>query len=162
MFDFDFGNNKKIYQCHDHSKIIQFCMENELLNKEMYCSRCKSKMKISSRVVLDDTTWRCSTCKTYKSIREGSSFQAYKLSFGIFFKLMFSYLTDVKQADCAKNLNMGASTVRLYYERSRIICSYDLDKTTLTLVDKNKIVEIEESMFAKVKHHRGKDLYRKQ
>ena len=34
MFDFDFGFNKKVYQCHDTNKIIRFCMEIGLLNKE--------------------------------------------------------------------------------------------------------------------------------
>jgi len=38
----------------------------------------------------------------------------------------------------------------------------DLDKNNIKLGGKNVIVEIDESMFARVKHHRGKDLKRKQ
>jgi transposase len=44
----------------------------------------------------------------------------------------------------------------------RDICSVSLDKKNLKLGGLNSIVEIDESLFAKVKYHRGKDLKRKQ
>ncbi|CAF1143582.1 unnamed protein product, partial [Brachionus calyciflorus] len=46
------------------------------------------------------------------------------------------------------------------YARLRQICSLSLDKKNLTLGGHGRIVEIDESMYAKVKHWKGKDLDR--
>ncbi|RNA00667.1 hypothetical protein BpHYR1_035558 [Brachionus plicatilis] len=42
------------------------------------------------------------------------------------------------------------------------LCSIDIDKANLKLGGRNKIVEIDESLYAKVKHNKGKDLKRPQ
>jgi transposase-like protein len=42
------------------------------------------------------------------------------------------------------------------------VCSASLDKENLCLGGEDEIIEIDESMFQRVKHYRGKDLKRKQ
>ncbi len=44
----------------------------------------------------------------------------------------------------------------------RYLCSLDINIEEIKLGGDGKIVEIDESMFAKVKHFKGKDLQRRQ
>jgi transposase-like protein len=44
----------------------------------------------------------------------------------------------------------------------RYVCSKAIDRDSMLLGGEDEIVEIDESMFQRVKHHRGKDLKRKQ
>ncbi|RNA05626.1 hypothetical protein BpHYR1_005438 [Brachionus plicatilis] len=60
------------------------------------------------------------------------------------------------------NESVCDKTVGSLFKRLRQICSVSLDKQNLELGGMGKIVEIDESMYAKVKHWVGKDLKRAQ
>ncbi|RNA00725.1 ISXO2-like domain-containing [Brachionus plicatilis] len=54
------------------------------------------------------------------------------------------------------------NTVALLFFRLRQLCPVDIDKKNHKLGGEGKIVEIDESLYAKVKHSKGKDLKRPQ
>ena len=57
---------------------------------------------------------------------------------------------------------VSSITIGNLFRRLRNIASLLLDKKKIQLGGENSIVEIDESLAAKVKHHIGKDLLRKQ
>ena len=53
-------------------------------------------------------------------------------------------------------------TIASIFTKIKNLCSIDIDKANLKLGGRNKIVEIDESLYAKVKHNKDKDLKRPQ
>jgi len=66
--------------------------------------------------------------------------------------------------DCYNSDNIKAcrQTLGDFYSSLRNVCTLALDKKNLKLGGEGQIVEIDESLFARVKHKVGKDLFRKQ
>lgn len=69
---------------------------------------------------------------------------------------------ETKQRDIESILNCGRTTVSRYFKALRQLCTIDLDRENSMLGGQSVVVEIDESLFARVKHHKGKDLKRKQ
>ena len=56
------------------------------------------------------------------------------------------------------NINACRQTLGDFYSSLRNVCTIALDKKNLKLGGEGQIVEIDESLFARVKHKVGKDL----
>lgn len=68
-------------------------------------------------------------------------------------------LSIVKTLDMLKlhfNHEMKRDTVASIYFRLRQVCSLAIDKRNLKLGGPGKVVEIDESLYAKIKHWKGK------
>ena len=59
-------------------------------------------------------------------------------------------------------MKISNKTVIKYFKIFRELCIKDLNFDNLQIGGPGVIVEIDESLMAKVKHHKGKDLKRKQ
>jgi hypothetical protein len=59
-------------------------------------------------------------------------------------------------------MKISKKTIIKYFKAFRELCSDDLDLNNFQIGGPGVIVEINESLMAKVKHYRGKDLKRKQ
>ena len=51
--------------------------------------------------------------------------------------------------------------IALYFRKFRNVCSMDLDKKNLRIGGQSSIVQIDETLAAKVKYNRGRALLRK-
>ncbi len=58
------------------------------------------------------------------------------------------------------NEDIHRDGVASLFHKLRQICSLDIDRKSLKLSRPGKIIEIDESLYAKVKHSRSKDLMR--
>jgi hypothetical protein len=59
-----------------------------------------------------------------------------------------------------KELTISRATVITWFQMFRNLAVKDLDKENLVVGGNRMVVEIDESLFVKVKHHKGKDLKR--
>jgi hypothetical protein len=124
------------------------------------------ELKLRSRGKKADSkhlTWRChgSKCGTYRSIWDGSFFSLFRKPIKVLIvlnKCWCAQLTITKTCSIVK-LNFKDSVsenmVAELFEKLRQICSLSLDKKSNMLGGCGKIVEIDESLYAKVKHWKG-------
>ncbi len=64
-------------------------------------------------------------------------------------------MQTISQEEVAKLVDCSRSTVGIVYQRLRYICSTVNKKTKITLGGYGRTVEIDESLFIRVKHHKG-------
>lgn len=108
--------------------------------------------------------WRCSSCGRFKTAYEGSFFAMFKKSpstIVALIKCWASQLTINKSLSVIElNLDekIGRDVVSSLFYRLRQLCSIGIDKENLVLGGRGKIVEIDESLYARVKYNKGKDL----
>ena len=72
-------------------------------------------------------------------------------------KLIHCYLINVSVKATTELLKMSRSTVVEWNQRFRYLVGLDLNKKEIKLGGEGKILEIDESMYARVKHWRVKD-----
>ena len=59
----------------DTASTVAFCRRHTLLRESMVCAKCDKDMTIiqrSAKHCRDGEAWRCASCKSTRSIREGS------------------------------------------------------------------------------------------
>jgi hypothetical protein len=145
--------------------IVNYMKENKLLNTEVspVCQneKCEGfqtrKMQWTVRKSVKECfSWRCTKCGTHKSIKDGSFFQGTRLLFSQTLLLIFYWcMQTISQEEVAKLVDCSRSTVGTVYQRLRFICSSVNKMTKITLGGYGRTVEIDESLFIRVKHHKG-------
>jgi hypothetical protein len=140
---------------------VQFCSNKNCpkFEKEM-------NLKLRSRGKEDQTkhlTWRCNgfKCGTYRSIWEGSFFSLFRKPIKLLIALVKCWsaqLTITKTCSIVEmnfGENLSENMVAGLFEKLRQICSLSIDRKNILLGGYGKIVEIDESLYAKVKHWKG-------
>ncbi|CAF1104610.1 unnamed protein product [Brachionus calyciflorus] len=113
-------------------------------------------------------TWRCNSCTTYKSVYESSFFSLFKKSPKIIIAIIKCWAAQMTVSKTCQliqlhsNENVGNDMVSCLIYKMRQICTLSLDKSNIKLGGVGHIVEIDESLYAKVKHWKSKDLCRVQ
>ncbi|CAF1078095.1 unnamed protein product, partial [Brachionus calyciflorus] len=108
--------------------------------------------------------WRCSSCSRTKTVYDDSFFLLFRKSpktILALFKCWAAQLTIVKTISIIElnyDEKIRPDSVMSVFYKLRQICSLSLEKEKLKLGGFGRIVEIDESMYAKVKHWVGKDL----
>jgi transposase-like protein len=130
---------------------------------EKICENCAIPMYIA-RTASRATgySWRCRNCKTYKTLRENSFFSEAKLKIWQILLLIFHWASESLKNQTAKLVKCSEGTVSNYSKRLRLIAIDQLNKSEIKLGGPGHIVEIDESLFVRVKHHRGADMHRPQ
>ena len=149
----------------DQAKIIAYVKDKKLIKTQPpICEneRCEGyqerKLTWSNRKsVKDKYSWRCTICCTHKSIREGSFFYNIRISICQTLILIYYWcLQTMSQDTVAELVGCSRSTVISIYKRLRFVSTKINKQTKVTLGGQGRIVEIDESLFIRVKHHKGK------
>lgn len=132
-------------------------MDNKVINSKIDFKNCdKRPMLLKTRKGHHEPWWRCTKCTSWMSIRFGSYFEENRIALSSILKLIHCYMNDLTISSAVETTGVFYSTVQEYYEKFRYVCAKDIKIDDIKLGGKHKEVEIDESMFAKVKHHRGK------
>ena len=100
-------------------EIVNFCMDNSLIRKESFCSKCNNaKMLCKYKNNLDGYAWRCmySICPSYKnygSIRENSFFKDFSTSLKIILRIVIKYGNRQPLYSIKFSLNIGINTIKI-------------------------------------------------
>ena len=127
--------------------------------------QCPNGHAMSLRKVkkTDGWWWRCSpkNCQKTKSIRAGTFFFESKIHLWEVLLLIFNFAFEFLNTT-TRNLvgTVSTHTIGNYKRRLRLIILTMFNKKNIKLGGEGRIVEIDESLFIKVKHNRGRDMLR--
>jgi transposase-like protein len=93
-------------------KVLQYLQDQALLKKSINCERCGLKMvsQYCGRA-LDGVCFRCTGCKSKRSIRSGSFLENSKLSLRVFVSIVFFLQTETLLKHIAEILELSVPTV---------------------------------------------------
>ena len=97
--------------------------------------------------VCDGIRWRCTTCKTSTSIREGSFFYTSKLPLQKWLILIFWWAQEYPVTDAEKAAEVDAGTAVDVYRWLREVCSTKLLGMSITLGGPGVVVQVDKSLF---------------
>jgi hypothetical protein len=148
----------------DELKIIQWLQMNQVLHNSRKCHRCENWMVLQKRneLVNDSYGWRCTKCSTRKSIRADTFLQTTNISLTDFMRIVLHWALQTRQIDQVGLVERSRQTIITIQQKLRAVCVQAFDKDNIRLGGSNKVVEIDESLFVRVKHGKGKDLKRSQ
>jgi transposase-like protein len=105
---------------------------------------------------------RCS-CKSHKTIRENSFFYDTKIRIWQVLYILYNFAFEFMNYRASDTLvRVGKETVSLYKKRIRAIILESFKRHEQKIGGIGKTVEVDESLFCRVKHNRGHDMRRKQ
>ncbi|CAF0978825.1 unnamed protein product [Brachionus calyciflorus] len=154
-------SDEQIFEADDNLTIINWLQEKSIIPKVVVCTRCLNNLKLQKRAdTIDGYGWRCSKCSTRKSIRTNTFLSQFNMPIKVILKLIFFWSIQTRQVDQADFLGVSRQTIVTFQQKLRLAALRSLDKSNVKLGGQNKVVEIDESLFIKVKHYKGKDLKR--
>lgn len=112
--------------------------------------------------VADKFGWRCTKCCKRVTLRSGTFFEGIRISFIFMFRLISHWALQTRQVDQVDLIEIDRKTVGSFQQRLRQVANVAMARSDIKLGGPGRIVEIDESLFIKVKHNRGKDLRRPQ
>ncbi len=140
---------------------IEVLMNIGVLDSERECDKCKIKCRLTKRKICDEFSWRCSKCTKYFSIKNGSFFEHFnKTPIVKVLEVIEYWSKERKQCDMEQSLNISKPTLIKICKYLRQLCFLDLEKDDFRCGGRNQIVEIDESVFNKVKYNKGKKKYK--
>ena len=152
----EIGENKNI------KEVIEYLQDKKILHKTRKCRYCDD-MAITDRPDVEDQfRWRCSKCRQSIALRKDTFLEKIRLSFQLVLQLIYHWGLQTVQDDQSKTLKLTRPTIISFQQKLRLVTARALRKSEIILGGPGKVVEIDESLFVKVKHHKGKDLRRPQ
>ncbi|CAF1073400.1 unnamed protein product [Brachionus calyciflorus] len=127
------------------------------------CSKCGKSMKLIQRNdSIDGFSWRCTTDSKRCSLRDGTYLQNSRIDVKTFLKIVYFWAFQIRQVDQVSMISVDRHTIITYQQKLRHLAISSFDIESIKLGGEGKVVEIDESLFVKVKHNKGKDLKRPQ
>lgn len=148
----------------DDKSVIDRLQKLGVLKNDIECNKCSG---ITHKLVTrkrnkdgnDLLSWRCEKCQTYNSVKDNSYFSLFKKPIWFIITLIkywclqlpMSTVQDLLKIDDEKNgVSCAYPLILKVYKNMRSICSFRMKNVKIKIGGKNKDVEIDESLVAKV------------
>ncbi|GFW31076.1 mitotic-spindle organizing protein 2A [Trichonephila clavipes] len=138
--------------------LLEWCMRENLISSRYECPKCGKNMVMRERKgTIDGYEWRCRTKggenphDVCKSIRKGTWFSKSHLSVCDILILTRHFFGKSMNEFAVKDVRVNKNTVVDWYMFCREVCMAAILKESEPLGGEGKIVEIDESMFGKMK-----------
>ncbi|CAF1014941.1 unnamed protein product [Brachionus calyciflorus] len=96
------------------------------------------------------------------SYRNNTFLDFFDLSVNKLFNIIYHWSIQCSQTDIQEILKVSRPTINKVFQNLRKVCIKQLNKENIVLGGNGVVVEIDESLFVRVKHNKGKDLKRDQ
>ena len=158
-----------LVECNDNVPLIELFKtfkiiddDPPLCDKEK-CNKYGQPMAWKSRPnIIDEWSWRCTTCCSYKTIRKSGFISAFNISLASILKLMYNWVMRYLTVDTKHTVGVSRPTITTMNQHLRTVAVKSYLPENIVLGGPGIVVEIDESLFIKVKHNRGKDVFRPQ
>ena len=128
--------------------LVSYLQQRQLLPDSQTCVNCTMPMNLGKKAdVSDGCIFRCSICKTTKSLRVGSFFSKNKLTLQKWLVLIYWWVRDYPVSDAAEKAQVVINTAINVYQWLREVCSAKLLGMSIQLGGPGKVVQIDESLF---------------
>lgn len=136
--------------------VLEFLRECGVLRRFVQCNICGRQMSTQKRErARDGIAFRCTKCKSEKSIRIGSFLVDCRLALDEFASLVYLLQTETPYKYIAEILDLQDETVGNYANLLREEYGKDLIENGHMLGGAGRIVQIDESLLAKSKRSRN-------
>ena len=144
-------------------KTLAYLNQTEIIdyNANRLCDN-GHQLTLKRNTKTDGWWWRCSTkgCQQTKSIRLGTFFNESRLAITQVLLLVLNFAFEFLNTTMYQISGIAVHTVAAYKRRLRLIILTMFNKNDIRIGGEGRIVEIDESLFIKVKHNRGRDTLR--
>ena len=131
----------------DSMEHIQFLQRLNLLASDMVCS-CGTQMNLGQKSDLTDGhIFRCSSCKTTKSVRYGSFFTKSKLRLSQWIIVIYCWVRQYPVTKACEESRASRKATIDIFQWLREVCSTRLMQQPIKLGGQGKVVQIDESLF---------------
>lgn len=138
----------------DEEQMVKFLQQNQLFWSNLKCDKKQNcgDMKLSSRNHRGQkmVQWRCSKCGAQQSVRKDSFLESSKLKIIVAVKIIIEWALMTSYVNMAKALNVSRQVCADFCHRLRYLVSLDFDRDSIKLGGEGIMIEIDESLFAKV------------
>jgi transposase-like protein len=153
-------------ECKNELEMIKFFQSIGIIGtRAQVCKKCNVEMKLKEKDSnIDKYAWKCTknSCGTTSSIRNGTFLEQFNKSLHTFLKMVYHWAVRTPQKVISKELDISRNTITAWQQKFTLIAVKEFDRKNFVLGGRNSVVEVDESLFIKVKHHKGKDLVRPQ
>jgi transposase-like protein len=147
---FDINEKTKTVQ---HS--VSYALEIGLINEDKNCETCGEPLKMIRNIrKRDGWIWRCKTCKSESSIRNGTWFSNSRLPIRTIIMVIYFWAHKYTQKQVQHELGLSKHTTVNWFNYLREKCFVSQRNTIIG--GPGKIVQIDESKFGKRKFNKGK------
>ena len=131
----------------DSMEHIRFLQRLNLLASDMVCS-CGTQMNLGQKSDLTDGhIFRCSSCKTTKSVRYGSFFTKSKLRLSQWIIVIYCWVRQYPVTKACEESRASRKAAIDIFQWLREVCSTRLMQQPIKLGGQGKVVQIDESLF---------------
>lgn len=156
----------KIYDIAAHASTprsaIDYLRQINLLNPNPLCSHCGSEMRIQKEAAnkCAGHTLRCPNqeCRKHSSIVSGTFYANSHIPLPKQIYLTYYWASNIQISTAEHNLDICSSSLVDWYNFHRDMCSWKLNQLAITLGGPGVVVQVDESVMVKAKHHVGRNL----
>lgn len=151
--------------CCGKREVLKWVMKEGMIARKMECCKCGSDMQLKERErKTDGFEWICKkrgkngAHEISRSVRRGSWFERSHMSFCEILRLTSMWFGKAKQKYVRRVCGIAKETATDWYSFNREVCMVRMmsDDMCDKLGGPGKIVEIDESLFGKMKYGRGR------
>ncbi|GFX86942.1 mitotic-spindle organizing protein 2A [Trichonephila clavipes] len=143
--------------------VLDWVMKEGLIPSRYECPKCKKDMRLVERKgTIDGFEWRCRVQSkenphfVCRSVRKGTWFSDSRLSICVILRLTRYWFGKSMNEFVVNDLKINKNTVVDWYMFCREVCMVACVNESAKLGGEGKIVEIDESLFGKMKYGKGK------
>lgn len=148
---FDSKTDKELLQC---------LVALNYLKKPSKCSKCRVMMVLRrNSSYKNNHCYQCPKCNRKSGLFEGTFFEQTRLTVQVIMQLLFCWSAHASPSVTTNLTSQRIGTVCQWFRFFRDICSFKLSSIpTIQLGGPGHIVQIDESLVARAKYHRGRNV----
>ena len=144
----------------DKAAAVGFLQQRGVLHNPRMCANCARPMTLNLRDTKGDR-WRCSVrgCRTEVGLRKGTWIENSNLPYRNIVLFLYGWSREMTSVEfCKHELGIGHTTVVDWNNFLREVCAAELLANPVVLGGPGRVVEVDESLFARRKNHQGRVL----
>ena len=143
------------------AEVVRWAAMREMIPRLDPPPRCCADMTLSfGTTSRDGAVWRCPNCRRHRSVRGDCWLRDAKLSLRQAAMLLAYWIDGRSLSNASADCSISPVTVGRFFEEFRLVAQglYRNDIAVRPLGGVGRVCQIDESLFGKAKHHRGRAL----
>lgn len=141
--------------CENRIELLAFLQSRKLVKEENICKKCSRECQI--REISERFYFVCTACNSRYSVApKPYLFNNMKISYEDALKIMYLFTIGVSSVKIHNMLEVSHKSILQWIGICRKVCLIDMQQRKEKIGGRNKVVEIDESVFGKRKYEKGR------